>query len=479
MIFNNIEDLSYPVETVLKRLDYKNGAIRNKLNDITRNKKLIHIFDTETDSIVLYSLYQYTNLNCFIIFGKNKNNSYKYYTNYYEKDYILYGIKNLKFTKNNIIFKIMYQLLFPRMIIKTKGEFYNFLKETYPFLYDLGNKEHGTEFDITILFICKRDLLKKYPTNDIIESDFTIIHPNTKEEIWHAASLFFCNNSIKFTEIQNFDFFLIKELDESKKMFLKYRKWIMINIPPLYQHQFMLFSSVILYLLGHRAMNDLDLYVHTIPIDIQEQLEEFKENESYKYIDFRVKNTNNWLNYWDTWLDEWAQKCGAKYFEEILGNQQFHFYFLGIKIISIECDITRRIIRNRPRSIADLIALRKRYSYPIDIPQFPKNYPKYINVSNKSEDEIQELIRLNDGVYNEQNKEISFLCKTDTNKFINTVIFALQTRYRMQFTSLEIYRELKMPIPNAININLNINKIPNGERKKVKITITSTKKKNI
>jgi hypothetical protein len=475
MIFNNISDLALPINTVLDNINYKNANIRDKLNDIIRNKKLIHVFDNEIDNIILYSIYGYDNLNCFIIFGKNKNNTYKYYANYYEKDYILYGIKNLKFTKNNVIFKIMYQLLFPRMIIKTKGEFYNYLKEYYPFLYNLAIQENSIiSFDITILLVCKRDLLKKYPSKDIIEDDFTVIHPNTKEEIWHAASLFFCNNSIKFIEMQNFDYFLIKELDESKKMFLKYRKWLITNIEPLYQQQFMLFSSIVLYLLGHRAINDLDLYVHTIPENIQEKLKEFNENKIYNFIDFKVKNTDNWLNYWDTWLNEWAQKSGAKYFEEILGNPEFYFYFLGVKIISIECDITRRIIRNRPRAIADLIALRKRYSYAINIPEIPKNYSKYIDVSNNSEKEIIELIKENNGVYNERNKEISIIFKTDINKFINTIIYALQTRYRMQFTISEIYKELKMPILNNIkknNINININKITSGERKKVKIIV--------
>lgn len=464
MIFNTISDLSTPVNIVLERLNYKNGVIKDKLHEITKNKKLIHVFDNETDSIILYSLYQYDNLNCFIIFGKNKSNSYKYYTNYYEKDYILYGIKNLKFTKNNMIFKIMYQLLFPRMIIKTKDELYIFLKEHYPFLYYLGSREIETEFDITVLFICKRDLLKKYPPKDIIESDFTIFHPNTKEEIWHAASLFFCNSSLKFIEMQNFDYFLIKEMDDSKKMFLKYRKWLISNIDPLYQQQFMLFSSVVLYLLGHRAINDLDLYVHTIPEFIQDRLKEFNENSLYKYIDFKVKNTDNWLNYWDTWLDEWALKCGAKYFEEILGNSEFHFYFLGIKIISVDCDITRRIIRNRPRATADLIALRKRYAYPIDIPMVPKIYSKYIDVSNKSNDQIIELIETNRGMYNEKNNEISFNLETDVNKFINTIIYALQTRYRMKFNEIEIRKELKMDIPKNFKL---------AERRKINIVVKS------
>jgi hypothetical protein len=480
--FRKIEDLSKPINTILERLNYKNIDIKNKLNDIIQNKKLIHNFDDSVDMIILYSIYEYNNLNCFVIFGKNKSNSYKHYTNYYQEDYILYGIKNLKFKvnkQNNIIFKIMYQLLFPRIIMKHKNDLYDFISENYPFLYNYCNFENSENseniIDITILFICKRNLTKKYPTSDIIEKDHVIFHPNTREEKWHAASIFFCKESLNFIELQNFDFFLIKELEESKKMFLKYRKWIMNNIEPLYQHNFMIFSSTILYLLGHRAMNDLDLYVHTVSPEIQEKLKEFTENKVYSFIDFKVKNTSNWLNYWDTWLDEWAQKSGAKYFEEVLGNSKFHFYFLGVKVISLKCDITRRLIRNRPRAIADLIALRKRYPYQITIPSVPETYLKYIDVSEKSEGEVEELMKLNRAMYNEKNREITFVCETDVNKFINTIIYALQSRFRMQFSVSEIRRELKMPLlENGIN-DLAHNKIAskynNTERKKVKIII--------
>jgi hypothetical protein len=472
--FRKIEDLSKPINTVLSHLDFKNIEVKNRLNYIIQNKKLIHQFDNEIDNIILFSIYEYDNLNCFVIFGKNKSNSYKYYTNYYQEDYILYGIKNLKFNvnkQNNIIFKIMYQLLFPRIIMKYKTDLYDFLKENYSFLYNYINSENPENIlDITILFVCKRNLAKKYPSSDIIDKDFIIFHPSTREEKWHTASIFFCSESLNFIELQNFEFFLIKELEESKKMFLKYRKWIMNNIEPLDQNSFMLFSSSILYLLGHRAMNDLDLYVHTVSPEIQEKLKEFTENKMYSFIDFKVKNTSNWLNYWDTWLDEWAQKSGAKYFEEVLGNPKFHFYFLGVKVISLNCDVTRRLIRNRPRAIADLIALRKRYSYQIAIPPVPETYLKYIDVSGKSESEVEELMKSNRAMYNEKNREITFVCETDVNKFINTIIYALQTRFRMQFTVSDIRRELKMPLLES-GANVITNKFTNTERKKVKIII--------
>ena len=39
----------------------------------------------------------------------------------------------------------------------------------------------------------------------------------------------------------------------------------------------MLYSSVVLYLLGARKANDIDLYIHNVPSDIQDKLKIFKE----------------------------------------------------------------------------------------------------------------------------------------------------------------------------------------------------------
>lgn len=438
MILTKYEDLAIPLEDIWDKLNYKSISLKNKLNLLISNKKLIHSFDDDIDNIMLYALSYYDNINSFVLFGKNKSDAYNYYLNNFKDDYILYGLKHLELN-SSIIPKIMYQLLFSRMIIKTKNDLYNYIEDQYKYLSEY--KE--TLINVSILIVCKRDLKKKYPIYDKIDTDFCIYIPNTKEEIWHCASVFFCNSTLKFLNYQNFDFFLTKDMEKSKKMFLRYRKWLNLNIDCKHQSQFMLFSSVVLYLLGHRAMNDLDLYVHTIPVEIQDKLVEFKSNEIFNFIDFKVKNTDNWPNYWNSWLDEWATNCGAKYFEEILGNPKYHFYFLGVKIISLDCDVQRRLHRNRPRAVADLIALRKRYSYNVRIPSVPNSYTKYTEISNLSEIEINKLLK-EGGILNEKNKEIALVIPTNVSKFINTVIFALSTRYKMTFSVDEIKKELNM-----------------------------------
>lgn len=438
MILSHFEDISKPTEDTWKNLNYKSIPCKDKLNLIIKNKKLIHNFDDDVDNIILNALNYYVNINCFIIFGKAKNDAYKYYTSNFADDYILYGLKHMNI-KYDLIHKIMYQILFPRMIIKTKSDLHDYIKDNYKFIFDYREKM----IDITVLIVCKKDLHKKYPSNDIYNPEFCIYIPKTKEEIWNSACVFFSKSTLLFLEKQNFDFFLTKDMEQSKKMFLKYRSWLNNNITEVYQPQFMLFSSIVLYLLGHRSMNDLDLYVHNIPDDLNQKLNEFNTNEIFKFIEYKVKGTDNWPNHWDSWLDEWAQKCGAKYFEEILGNPKYHFYFLGVKIISLECDVVRRLERNRPRAVADLIALKKRYSYSINIPVINPISLQYLKLSDLSKLEIDDLIKKG-GILNEKNREICVKNTTDISKFISTIIYALHTRYKMTFTINEVKKELNM-----------------------------------
>ena len=438
MILKKFDDISVPIKEIHKNLQYKNIDGKNKVNQIISKKKLIHVFDDDIDNCILYALNYYDNLNNFVVFGYDKSTAYKYYIDNFKDDYSLYGIKHLKIS-TTMLTKIMYQLLFPRIIIKTKQDIEQYIAANYEFLHKY-NKEF---IDITILIVCKKDLNKKYPTNDICEDDHVVYIPNTKESIWNSACVFFSDTTFKFLENQNFDYFLTKFMEPSKKMFLKYRSWLNTNIDRKFQSQFMLYSSVVLYLLGHRSMNDLDLYIHIIPSELQDLTQELSTNEVYKYIEYSIKNTEKWPDYWNTWLDTWAQKCGAKYFEELLGNPKYHFYFLGVKIISIQCDIVRRIERNRPRAIADLIALRKRYIYQILIPYIPEKYIKYISTKDLSQEEIGIHIE-SGGVLNEKNKEILIECKNNIPKFIETIIWALNTRYRMVFTENEIKKELNM-----------------------------------
>jgi hypothetical protein len=460
MILRSTEDLVVPTLKKWDILKFHNNETKSRMNIEIANKKLIHKFNYAIDEMMLNAIVSYENLNSFVIFGKDKVNAFNLYNELFKDNYILYGIKTIELNKQDVI-KMLYQFIFPRMIIKSKNDLIEYIGTKYPYIAGFNN--NNELMNISTLILCKRSINNSYPSKDISNKDFSIYIPKTGEEKNICATVIFCQSTIDFIKLQNFDYFLTKENEKSKKMFLKYKNWLYNNVPLEKQCSFMLFSSIVLYLIGNREMNDLDLYIDNVESEIAEKVKQFDEDETYKYIEYKLKgseNTKYWPLHWHSWLDDWARKSGAKYFEEVVSCQRFHFYFLGVKVISLNCDIQRRIVRNRPRATADLIALRKRYV----IPKFPKiPIPEsfkceFHSVVDKSEDEIRELIR-NGGEYIQENKEVKITLKNDVDKFLNTVIWALKERYKMIFTVDEVRYELNMPLLNNNNNILQRKKI--------------------
>ena len=459
MILRTTEDLVVPTLKKWDILKFHNNETKSRMNIEIANKKLIHKFNYAIDEMMLNAVISYENLNSFVIFGKNKVDAFNLYNELFKENYIIYGIKHIELNKQDVI-KMLYQFIFPRMIIKSKNDLIEYIGSKYPYIASFNNNEL---MNISTLILCKRSINDSYPSKDISNPEYCIYIPKTGEEKNICSTVIFCQTTIDFIKLQNFDYFLRKENEKSKKMFLKYKNWLYNNVSLEKQCSFMLFSSIVLYLIGNREMNDLDLYIDHVDAEIAEKVKEFDEDETYKYIEYKLKGSENikyWPLHWHTWLDDWARRSGAKYFEEVVSCQRFHFYFLGVKIISLNCDIQRRVVRNRPRATADLIALRKRYV----IPKFPKipapelfKY-EFKSVKDNTEEEIRDLIR-NGGEYNQENKEVKITLKNDTDRFLNTVIWALKERYKMIFTVDEVRYELNMPLLDNNNHSIQRKKV--------------------
>ena len=67
MLLSSFNDLRVPTNEIYDRLNYKNIRVRDKLNLIIKNKKVINTFDDDIDNIVLNALNYYDNLNTFVM----------------------------------------------------------------------------------------------------------------------------------------------------------------------------------------------------------------------------------------------------------------------------------------------------------------------------------------------------------------------------------------------------------------------------
>ena len=415
-------ELFQPIRDIWDNLNYKDISTYEELNLLLNENKIITKFNSKVDTGLFHSITNYENLNICLCFGLDKNQSYDYYLQNLKDNYSLYGIKSLEM-KEELIIKLIYQLYYFRTSFQTKDSLEEYINNKLNYLYEISD---NIPLNILIM-VSKKSELKVI--NESVQ-DKVIYMPLNSNEKYIATSLFFCNKSIDFLKLQDLDKYFSKDFNDSKINFEKYETFLRMNIDIKHRSSFMLYSSVVLYLLGARKANDIDLYIHNVPSEIQDKLKIFKESE-FDFIDYSIKGTEKWPIHWDVWLDEWAKLANAKYFEEILGNDKYHFYFLGVKIISLECDIVRRIKRMRPAAMADLTILKERYSIPISIPSIPTTIIKYVKMEELTEKEIKNYQEKNIP-YDEKLREYSIETKNDKTRFTNIMNNYLKERYNYE-----------------------------------------------
>lgn len=241
-------------------------------------------------------------------------------------------------------------------------------------------------------------------------------------------------NFINILSKQIFTRFISGYMSSCKKLFLTYKNWFIQNIPLIERQRFLMFSSIVLYILGLRSCNDIDIYIHYLPKisnEIKKKLDKYLFNEKTKFffIDASLKGMNEWVKggkkeYLDEWfLKEWVQLFGADTMDTVIFNPKFHMYFMGIKIISLEGDIVRRSKRGRPASFADLIGLKMLIDENIKIPELQKEFWQS-NIK-------QELTK-----------------KKQINEIISKIQFYLKKRFNIHLTKENIHKL----IPNYTNL---------------------------
>ena len=441
MILKKFNDLIIPLEESWKSNRYRDNVCKSNISMELNKNKLITVFNDEIDNLFLYAIREYDNLNTILIIGKNKKESYDLYLEEFKKNYILFGIKEITL-KISLLIKILYQSLSLKHNINDYDTLLKKIKEITVLSSRITKPEDiNKTIKISILITCSRTLKRpEYLFHYDNFINYSIFIPDTIEQKIIFCTTYFSNTTLNLLSLQNINKLLNKNnptMNKSDIMLKKYRSWLYEEIPIKYHDKFMIFSSVVLYLLGLRGSNDLDLYVDALNDKYRDKMVNLVKSNKFDFIDYSIKNTEYWKIYWDKWLDEWARQIGLLYFEEILCNPKYHFYYMGLKIISLECDIARRIIRNRPRSIADLIAINKLCPLKIKIPEIPSMRTIYYTISELDEREIKKLTDKG-GIINKANREIKIEEKVNQTIFINVIKKTLRERYNIHLSDIDI-----------------------------------------
>lgn len=455
-ILRTTQELQTPILEIWERSQYQCVKHKSLMNIFLKKNQMAESFDTALNDMFLHALRRYKNLDIMLFMNMDSEQTTEYYHNQLKDKYVRFGIKTKQVNKD-LLFKILYQLHYDELQIYHKNQLEEFMQHQYRIYKDM--KEGDEMMNMTILILCKKSKLSQYRT--IRENTHCVYVPSNPLNKWILSTIFLNENTFEFLKHQEFKFYCKREYEMTRRWIQTYRQFYFRELSEVDQSQVLLFSSVLLYFIGHRDCNDIDIMAqhlseegrirmldlrerHTRVQEVEKRFAVQRKDPNY-FMDVSIRNTEFYPKYWDMWLNEWSREYGAKYFEEILGNGDYHCYFLGVKMVTIECDLVRRRLRNRPNAVADLISFRKRYSgIMMDIPTVPEFYMKYVSLDDITEEEKDQYIQ-DGGVLNEKNREIEIQKSVNLERFMEDVHFALRERYHMtDLTIDDVKSELKI-----------------------------------
>ena len=196
-----------------------------------------------------------------------------------------------------------------------------------------------------------------------------IFYTTDSLEIFDLERLLFIESSRYLIEYGDISLFKTTSGLRFLNKFLTLKKWILANFTKQEFEKFLLMGSTILFSFGIRVptRNDIDLYIYNDGQD-KSFVRRFKKNlknapENFlDSIDILLKDFGRWGNnhhgksrelyYYNIAL---PKIFNAENIKQVIDNQEFHYFFLGLKCISFQATIERKARQTRPKSYADLL----------------------------------------------------------------------------------------------------------------------------
>ena len=200
-----------------------------------------------------------------------------------------------------------------------------------------------------------------------------------------------------------------------------FKNYLAQNIAMEDRERFMITGGGMIYIYGLRRPQDLDFFINKYPT--KQNTDGFNKLISEDFINENTKVEEwdaiypplKWKDFYEEYHSEWAATVGGKNMLQCMIDPRYHFYYMGLKFITMELELYRRNTRGRPAAVADIIAINHFLGYNTKIkPIAKKVYIKY------------------------PGKEDAELVLTNENKFISTVVYKLRLRYGIIKTKLDI-----------------------------------------
>jgi len=396
----------------------------------------------ETKEIIFHYLESNIKYNMIISIGKANK--------------VLESISEITYELNNLNINQMIGIIFQIDIQKNKIN-------TYDYYYNKVN-------DNTSLYFYY--ILNTNKIDNINDNIFILDNFNSIREI---SQVLFNDLSLEVLSLTRFDRIISKQFYETFYNHQIYKRFLYSKVKTIDQIRFILFSCSVLFTLGNTYCQDIDLLVYdeNASSEVKMVVNKYFVENNFKLIDFHMKGYGDWTiigkkSYLNDWfVKEWHNLFGSKNFEETTFNPKFHYYFLGMKFISYQADIIRRVKRNRATAYTDLIMLD--YFNGLIIKPFKLERKYWENNTEKTysnEDLKQMIIKILKNIVRWHN------IKIDAKRVYNYILFP--SDFKLYDNELD---DIDILIDNWINKNkIRIDKKCKENNQKINLIIESYKK---
>ncbi len=275
----------------------------------------------------------------------------------------------------------------------------------------LGWKDDGTNKQIRVIFFenispelisgsqaplktkIRQFLLSNIKDKNLRGDDLIHINDHYYQTIEYSQ-IFLHKKTISFLKKQNLEKYLT--FDKSRLYLNTIKQWFIKNVDLIDQERFVLMGSSILYVYGIRQCRDVDGLV--MGLGASKELIENTANLFYKrqtrfpFAEFGITETEYWDKNWDTKDVAWFDLLDLKYRDELLFNPDYHFYFNGLKFISLNAELHKKVVRHNAYDIGDLIYIMNALNLKIKLPDVVKDD----EFNNKFRTNLKNRYNLND-----------------------------------------------------------------------------------
>jgi hypothetical protein len=225
-------------------------------------------------------------------------------------------------------------------------------------------------------------LLENFPNQQLRGDDLVHINDHYYQTIEYAK-IFLQTKSLFFLHHQNLEGYLSKDFENCRLYINTLKKWMIENVHPIDYERFVLMGSSVLYTYGIRSCRDIDGLVSGVPFkaktpDLIKKLAQnfYEKSTKFFFADLGIIDSQYWKPQWDEKDASWFKLLKIKDRDELIFNPEYHYYFNGLKFISLKSELIRKFIRRRYYDYGDILQTKHLVGITITLPQVPKDINK-------------------------------------------------------------------------------------------------------